>query len=113
MLSLKGDTRGQKDQIVNELLKIHTRFQARLNEYQVLISMTTKFYNNLSQLDKLIETTEKEFQAQELPKDLSKAELMLREHEENRIKIKELIDFSHEEGEQIVVRVRQQVGRAH
>ena len=61
------------------------------------------------QLDKLIETTEKEFKGQELPKDLEKAEVMLREHESSRVKIKEMIDFSAEEGEQIVVRVRQQV----
>ena len=50
MLSLKGDTRGQKEQIVNELLKVHTRFQARVTEYQVLLSMTIKFFKNLSQV---------------------------------------------------------------
>ena len=50
VLSLKGDTRGQKDQIVNELLKVHTRFQARITEYQVLINMTIKFFKNLDQV---------------------------------------------------------------
>ena len=49
MLSLKGDTKGQKDQIVNELLKVHTRFQARITEYQLLINMAIKFFKNLSQ----------------------------------------------------------------
>ena len=50
MLSLKGDTKGQKDQIVNELLKVHTRFQARITEYQLLINMAIKFFKNLSQV---------------------------------------------------------------
>lgn len=50
VLSLKGDTRGQRDQIVNELLKIHTRFQARINEYQILLNMTIKFFQNLHQV---------------------------------------------------------------
>ena len=50
MLSLKGDTHGQKDQIINELLKVHTRFQARINEYQVLLNMTVKFFTNLNQV---------------------------------------------------------------
>ena len=50
MLSLKGDTKGQKDQIVNELLKVHTRFQARITEYQLLINMSIKFFKNLSQV---------------------------------------------------------------
>lgn len=50
MLSLKGDTRGQKDQIVNELLKVHDRFQARIAEYQVLLKMTITFFKNLHQV---------------------------------------------------------------
>lgn len=50
MLSLKGDTRGQKDQIINELLKVHDRFQARITEYQVLLKMTVTFFKNLRQV---------------------------------------------------------------
>ena len=50
LLSLKGDTKGQKDQIVNELLKVHTRFQARIAEYQVLLNMTIGFYKNLNKV---------------------------------------------------------------
>lgn len=50
MLSMKGDTKGQKEQIVNELLKVHTRFQARITEYQLLINMAIKFFQNLSQV---------------------------------------------------------------
>lgn len=50
MLALKGDTRGQKEQIVNELIRVHQRFQARMNEYQILIKMTIEFFKNVSQV---------------------------------------------------------------
>lgn len=60
-------------------------------------------------MDKLIEKTEKEYKNAELPSEVTKAELLLREHGVNRDKMGELINFSAEEGEQIVVRVRQQV----
>ena len=78
LLSLKGDTRGQKEQIVNELLKVHTRFQARITEYQVLLNMTVKFFQNLGQLDKLIADTEKAYSSAELPKELPKAQALLK-----------------------------------
>ena len=60
-------------------------------------------------MDKLIEKTEKEFSTADLPKEVDKARLMLREHESNRERMSELISFTTEEGEQIVIRVRQQV----
>jgi hypothetical protein len=50
MLAAKGDTRGQKDQIVNELVRVHQRFQARMNEYNILIRMTIEFFKNVSQV---------------------------------------------------------------
>ena len=50
LLSLKGDTKGEKEKIVNELLKVHTRFQARITEYQLLLNMTIKFFEHLKQV---------------------------------------------------------------
>ena len=39
----------------------------------------------------------------------TRAQLLLREHEASRSKIKHLVDFTSEQGEEIAVRVRQQV----
>jgi len=50
LLSLKGNTRGQRDELVNEILKVHSRFSARLGEYRFLLNMAEKFFNNLSQV---------------------------------------------------------------
>jgi len=63
----------------------------------------------LLQLDKLIEKTEREYAGTEFPKELTTAQLLLREHEASRNKIRNLIDTTAEEGEEIVIRVRQQV----
>lgn len=53
LLSLKGDTKGQKDQIINELVKVHHRFQARIHEYQILLKMTIQFFRNLDQVSRI------------------------------------------------------------
>lgn len=52
LLALKGDTHGQRDQIVNELLRVHTRMQARVNEYRILLGMAVRFYEDLSKVRK-------------------------------------------------------------
>ena len=50
LLAAKGDTKGQKDQIVSELVKVHQRFQGRINEYQMLLKMTIEFYRHIGQV---------------------------------------------------------------
>ncbi|XP_074642495.1 uncharacterized protein LOC141899810 [Tubulanus polymorphus] len=108
MLALKGDTKGQKDQIVNELLKVHQRFQARIGEYKTLLTMTIAFFKNLEQLDMLIERTEKEYQENELPQEVIKAEQSLLHHMNSKESMDKILNYTFNEGEEIVVRVRQQ-----
>uniref|UniRef100_A0A0L8G5K6 Ig-like domain-containing protein n=1 Tax=Octopus bimaculoides TaxID=37653 RepID=A0A0L8G5K6_OCTBM len=107
-LSSKGDTKGQKDQIVNELVKVHQRFQARVTEYHFLLKMTIQFFGSLNQLDELINKTEQEFSTTELPSDLNQAERMLEEHKVKKSEVNQLLTHTADEGEKIVVRVRQQ-----
>ena len=64
---------------------------------------------NLFQLDQLIDSTEQEYHVTALPADVVNAEGMLNQHDAKKQKIEEIINFSSQEGEQIVVRVRQQV----
>lgn len=61
------------------------------------------------QLDKLIERTEHEYMESELPSDLNRAESMLEEHKRKKQEISHLINYTADEGEKIVVRVRQTV----
>ena len=57
----------------------------------------------------MIQNAEREYSSAELPLEPTKAEMMLREHEVSRSKVKNLLDSTADEGEEIVVRVRQQV----
>ena len=57
----------------------------------------------------MIQSAEREYSTAELPLEPTKAEMMLREHEASRSKVKQLLDSTADEGEEIVVRVRQQV----
>ena len=57
----------------------------------------------------MIQNAEREYSSGELPLEPTKAEMMLREHEASRSKVKNLLDCAADEGEEIVVRVRQQV----
>jgi len=62
------------------------------------------------QIDEMIQSAERQYSAAELPLEPTKAEMMLREHEASRSKVKSMLDCTADEGEEIVVRVRQQVG---
>jgi len=61
------------------------------------------------QVDELISSAEREFSSADLPLEPTRAEMMLREHEASRSKVKHLLDCTAGEGDEIVVRVRQQV----
>lgn len=60
-------------------------------------------------MDKLISDTEKQLHGGQLPRDVTAAEQLLAEHERKKDEIESMLSASHNEGEEIVVRVRQQV----
>ena len=49
-LSLKGNTSGEADLIVNDIIKVSQRFQARITEYKTLLTMSIKFYQDLQEV---------------------------------------------------------------
>lgn len=57
----------------------------------------------------MIEKTEKEYLESELPTDLTQAESLLEDHKRKKQEISTLIGYTADEGEKIVVRVRQTV----
>lgn len=62
-------------------------------------------------MDKLIEKTEQEYSQSNLPADLTHAEKMLEEHKRKKTEVSSLINYTADEGEKIVVRVRQTVSQ--
>ena len=109
ILSLNGDTQGQKDMIVNELTKIRQRFLARINEYKILLQMAIQFFHNYHRLEEIITQSEQKCMITDLPNDLIVAENMLKEHIIERENVVKLLNFTSGEGDEIVYRVRQQV----
>ena len=61
------------------------------------------------QLDEMIQRTEEEYLRSELPTDLTHAESMLETHKRKKTEVSQLINYTAEEGDMIVRRVRQQV----
>ncbi|ESO07120.1 hypothetical protein HELRODRAFT_191066 [Helobdella robusta] len=109
LLSAKyEDNHGNRDFIVNELIKAHCRFQARIVEYKHLLDVAKKFFENLNQLDTLIDSTEKEYTGEQLPSNEPDAREALRSHHCNRNKLASLFEGRSLEADDIIVRVRQQ-----
>jgi hypothetical protein len=50
ILALNGDTKGQKDLIINELTKIRQRFLTRINDFRTLLQKTINFYRNYNKV---------------------------------------------------------------
>lgn len=57
----------------------------------------------------MIERTEKEYLHSNLPTDLNQAESMLEQHKRKKTEVSQFINYTAEEGDRIVRRVRQQV----
>jgi len=60
-------------------------------------------------LDELIKSTEAAYASEQMPKDVSAAQTALRQHNDARNKLQQLINFTSDEADQIIIRVRQQV----
>ena len=60
------------------------------------------------QLDEMIQKTEQEYLRSNLPSDLSQAEVMLEQHKRKKTEVSQFINYTAEEGDRIVRRVRQQ-----
>lgn len=109
ILSLNGDSQGQKDLIINELTKVKQKFLNRINEHKVLLQMAIGFFHNFHKLDEMIKQAEKKFNESPLPShDLNEIENMLKQHFAERETFIKVFNFTSTEGDDIISRVRQQ-----
>lgn len=51
-IGTQGDTRGEKEKLVSELLNSHQQLQQTVTQFEVLTSMTVTFFRNLHQVCK-------------------------------------------------------------
>lgn len=50
MLAAKGDTGGEKEQIVERLTSAHHRFMNRVGEYQIVLTLSIDFYQKVNKV---------------------------------------------------------------
>ena len=109
ILSLNGDSQGQKDLIINELTKVKHKFLNRINEHKVLLQMAIGFFHNFHKLDEMINQAEKKYNESPLPShDLTEIENMLKQHYAEKDTFTKVFNFTSTEGDEIISRVRQQ-----
>lgn len=109
ILSLNGETQGQKDMIINELTKMRQRFVSRINEMKSLLQMSISFFHNVYKLEEIISECERKYSSARPGEDLNTAETSLRQHLSEKEKIVKLVNFTSSEGEEILHRVRREV----
>ncbi|CAF0743307.1 unnamed protein product [Adineta steineri] len=84
-LSMRGETNGQKEQIVNELVKVHQQYLSRINQTRSFLHTMIDYYKNTSKIE--IQLTNNEQILLSLPNDIRSTEVLMRQYETEREKI--------------------------
>lgn len=89
-LAFRGETHGQKEQIITELVKVHQQFLSRINQTKSFLHSTINYLKNTSKLETQIHNDRRKFSS--LPNDIRTTELLLRQFEGEREKIVEIFN---------------------
>lgn len=96
--------------IKNKLNDLSQKLVSIITDYQILLEMLISYFKNLSELEKTIENVSRQYNNARLPLDVSDVEAMIREHAASRQAILEMFKFAKNECDQIIPRIRKQVG---
>lgn len=96
--------------IKQKLNELNQKLVQIITDYQVLAQMLISYFNNVSELDKTINKANTEYARATLPTDIFEVERLIREHEASRQAILEMFKFTQNESEQIISKIRKQVG---
>ncbi|XP_071940991.1 triple functional domain protein-like [Antedon mediterranea] len=107
MLALKGDTKGEKDAIVEELLAVHEGLQGRIIELQILLTVSKSFFDNMRKVLTLMNTTERSFKTAELPRNQTQKSVLVKRHEKCREEIMTLYDSTAARANEVIQRLQQ------
>ena len=84
-LNLRGETNGQKEQIVNELVKAHQHFLSRINHTRSFLHSMINYYKNTSKIETQLVNNAHAIAS--LPNDVRSTEVLVRQYESEREKI--------------------------
>lgn len=92
---MRGETNGQKEQIVNELVKVHQQYLSRINQTRSLLHTMINYYKNTSKLETQFINTERMLLT--LPSDIRSTEVLVRQYETEREKIMQTYEQCRQE----------------
>ncbi|CAF3449488.1 unnamed protein product [Rotaria socialis] len=84
-LGARGETNGQKEQIVNELIKTQQQFLTRINQTRSFLHTMVNYYKNASKMETQFVNNERMLLS--LPTDIRSTEVLVRQYETEREKI--------------------------
>ncbi|XP_063953801.1 titin-like isoform X4 [Lytechinus pictus] len=107
MLGAKGDTGGEKEQVVERLTSAHHRFMNRVGEYQIVLTLSIDFYKKVNKVNKTMDEAIASYQIQPAPSHTSEAQIKLQQHEEEKRYITELYTTAAKKGDEVIAKIRQ------
>jgi hypothetical protein len=84
-LSMRGETNGQKEQIVNELVKAHQQYLSRINQTRSFLHTMINYYKNTFKIETQLINNRQTISS--LPSDIRSTEVLVRQYETEREKI--------------------------
>ena len=86
-LGIRGETNGQKEQIVNELVKIHQQFLSRVNHVRSFLHTMINYCKNTSKIETQMINNSCILSSSSLPNDIRSTEVLVRQYEIEQEKI--------------------------
>ncbi len=97
-LALRGETHGQKDQIVNELVKVHQQYLSRINQTRSFLHTMINYYKNTSKIETQMINNERLISSS-LPTDIRTTEVLVRQCENEQEKILQTYEQCRQEAQ--------------
>lgn len=96
-LGMRGETNGQKEHIVNELVNIHQQFLTRINHTRSFLHSIINYYKNTTKIEtQLVNNTRL---LASLPNDIRSTEVLVRQYETEREKIVQTYEQCRQEAQ--------------
>lgn len=86
-LGMRGETNGQKDQIVNDLVKTHQQYLSRVNHVRTFLHTMINYYKNTSKIETQMINNNRILSSASLPNDIRNTEVLVRQYESEQEKI--------------------------
>ncbi|CAF1047343.1 unnamed protein product [Adineta ricciae] len=84
-LNMRGETNGQKEQIVNELIKAQQQYLSRINHTRTFLHSMINYYKNTSKIETQLINNNQTLSS--LPNDIRSTEVLIRQYETERDRI--------------------------